>query len=95
MAITNASSTVYAFVEGSGVPRDVRPCNIAPARVFAAMDPDPVTNLRVGYRRNEMWSESLVGTVKRHDCHAFLVHGDAVEWPGKEFEPTPVHGDQN
>ena len=35
----------------------------APARVSAAMDPDPVTNLRVGYRRNEMWSESLVGTV--------------------------------
>ena len=67
----------------------------APARVSAAMDPDPVTNLRVGYRRTEMWSESLVGTVKRHDCHAFLVHGDAVEWPGKEFEPTPVHGDQN
>ena len=29
MARTNASSTVYAFVEGSGVPRDVRPCNIA------------------------------------------------------------------
>ena len=67
----------------------------APARVSAAMDPDPVTNLRVGYRRTEMWSESLVGTGKQHDCHAFLVHGDAVEWPGKEFEPTPVHGDQN
>ena len=66
----------------------------APARVSAAMDPDPVTNLRVGYRRNEMWSESLVGTVKQHDCHAFLVHGDAVEWPGKEFEPAPGHGDQ-
>ena len=66
----------------------------APARVSAAMDPDPVTNLRVGYRRTEMWSESLVGTVKQHDCHAFLVHGDAVEWPGKEFEPAPGHGDQ-
>ena len=66
----------------------------APARVSAAMDPDPVTNLRVGYRRTEMWSESLVGTVKQHDCHAFLVHGDAVEWPGKEFEPAPGSVDE-
>ena len=66
----------------------------APARVSAAMDPDPVTNLRVGYRRTEMWSESLVGTVKQHDCHAFLVHGDAVEWPGKEFEPSPGSVDE-
>ena len=66
----------------------------APARVSAAMDLDPVTNLRVGYRRTEMWSESLVGTVKQHDCHAFLVHGDAVEWPGKEFEPAPGSVDE-
>ena len=66
----------------------------APARVSAAMDLDPVTNLRVGYRRTEMWSESLVGTVKQHDCHAFLVHGDAVEWPSKEFEPASGSGDE-
>lgn len=55
-------------------------------RVSAAMDPNPNTNTRVGFRRDEMWSESLVGTVKQHDTHAFLVHGDALTWPGKEFE---------
>ena len=31
-----------------------------------------------------------MGTVKHHDTHAFLVHGDAASWPQKEFE---VDGD--
>ena len=84
----------HSFVAAASSRHARRRPRRAPARVSAAMDPDPVTNLRVGYRRNEMWSESLVGTVKQHDCHAFLVHGDAVELPGKEFEPAPGHGDQ-
>ena len=33
-----------------------------------------------------MYSESLVGTVKAHDAHLFLVDGDASSWPSKEFE---------
>lgn len=33
-----------------------------------------------------MYSESLVGTVKAHDAHLFLVDGDASAWPSKEFE---------
>lgn len=60
-----------------------------PSRVEAmAMDKDPNTNKYVGFGRKEMGSEMLAGTVKRHDCHAFLVHGDAERWPGKEFETT-------
>ena len=40
----------------------------------------------MGYHREEVGSESLVGTVKHFDCHAFLVHGDADAWPGEEFD---------
>jgi hypothetical protein len=42
--------------------------------------------VRVGFNRKEMRTESLVGTVKHHDCHAFFVHDDASRWPAKEFE---------
>ena len=49
--------------------------------VSAAMDRNPETNKYVGYHRDEIGSESLVGTVKHFDCHAFLVHGDADAWP--------------
>ena len=54
--------------------------------VAAAMDKNPETNKYVGYHREEVGSESLVGTVKHFDCHAFLVHGDADAWPGEEFD---------
>ena len=54
--------------------------------VSAAMDRNPETNKYVGYHRDEVGSESLVGTVKHFDCHAFLVHGDADAWPGEEFD---------
>ena len=50
------------------------------------MDRDPTTNKYVGFNRKEMGSETLFGTVKHHDCHAFLVHGDNEAWPSKEFE---------
>lgn len=53
-----------------------------------AMDKDANTNQYVGFGRKEMGSELLAGTVKHHDCHAFLVHDDAEQWPGKEFERT-------
>jgi hypothetical protein len=39
------------------------------------VDKDANTNKYVGFNRKEMGSEALVGTVKHHDCHAFLVHG--------------------
>ena len=42
--------------------------------------------MRVGFNRKEMRTESLVGTVKHHDCHAFFVHDDASRWPAKEFD---------
>ena len=74
--------------------RHARAAHAVPRARLRGDGPDPVTNLRVGYRRTEMRSESLVGTVKQHDCHAFLVHGDAVEWPGKEFEPAPGSVDE-
>ena len=54
------------------------------------MDSDPTTNTYAGFHRKEIFSEPLVGTVKHHDTHAFLVHGDAASWPQKEFE---VEGD--
>ena len=57
---------------------------------MALMDSDPTTNKYAGFHRKEMFSEPLVGPVKHHDTHAFLVHGDAASWPQKEFE---VDGD--
>lgn len=61
----------------------------SPHRIVAmAMDKDPNTNKYVGFSRKEMGSEMLAGTVKHHDCHAFLVHGNAEQWPDKEFEKT-------
>ena len=46
----------------------------------------PARTLASGTAETGMYSESLVGTVKTHDAHLFLVDGDASAWPSKEFE---------
>jgi (2Fe-2S) ferredoxin len=85
----------HSFVAASSRRQARRRIRRVPSvRVSAAMDRNPLTNTRVGYKRDEMWSESLVGTVKQHDCHAFLVHGTGETWPGKEFETRPGSSDE-
>ena len=77
----------HTFLAAASRRHSRRKPRTTPNRLVAmAMDKDPMTNKYVGFSRKEMGSEALFGTVKHHDCHAFLVHCDAEAWPSKEFE---------
>ena len=46
---------------------------------------------RVGFKRAEMFSERLAGTVKAHDAHLFLCHGSAADWERATDEVPGPH----
>lgn len=59
-----------------------------PARPRSSMAAPDVEELppRVGFKRAEMYTEPLAGTVKLHAGHLFLCSGSAARWPHETSE---------
>ena len=43
--------------------------------------PDPITDKKYGFSRDEMGKQKLLGTVKYYDAHVFLIWGSPTLWP--------------
>ena len=86
MLVSRAATTTGALLATAATRRINSPRGFAKTRAMAPILERAERNKHVGFVRKELGTESLTGTVKLHDCHAFFVHGTGTQWAPKEFD---------